>query len=512
MTQFQRRKPLDAKPERTIITGLIVNGDFCKAIIPILKDHPNILAISFTKTISRWIIDYWDRYGKKSPIRDMQDIFDKKKDDYDDGVAEAIKNFLQSISDEYETKQEDFNPEYQIAQAIEYFQARQIEILKGELRKSSSSIEDAQKLKLIKEFSPITLINVVDELESEGHTMKEVFEMDIPEVQWIVNEIIPAVGLTVLAAKPKTGKSSLIFNIALDVALGREIFNKIPVEGPAEVLYLALEDSQDRIKNRGIDILKKDTPPKNCTIFLQEEWSKKISQGGIRKLEEWMVDHPETKLIIIDTLQKIRDPHQKKPGQSYSDDYQALESLQAFAGKHRIAVIVVHHSRKTKADNVFDEISGTTGLTAAVDTLAVMKRVSGKEDDRVLHIRGRDFADKKIVFSLVSDYRWELKGDAPEFLVLESKQRRIIVNYLKMVDGPVQRKELVEKTKNKIGKGVDTLIKKLVNEGRIEKVEYGVYARRGFKRDQRHGKIVEFHRKKLNRSRRNKDTQKAIGI
>ncbi len=88
--------------------------------------------------------------------------------------------------------------------------------------------------------------------------------------------------------------------------------------------------------------------------------------------------HPDTTLIIIDTLQMVRGTGYDN---TYANDYRDLSILKKLADKHRVAILRIHHLRKEGADDVFNRISGTTGVQGAVDssfTLIEDKRGSGK--------------------------------------------------------------------------------------------------------------------------------------
>ena len=487
---IRRRKPaIDTRVERPICTGLIVSEQFLASIRSIYK--PGILKSDFANTVAAWVFEYYDKYGKKAPKEKIEEIWSKEKDNLDPAQAELIKEFLSSISQEYENGQE-FNLAYELDNAREYFRACALDDHWRKVRECATGgrIEDGELL--IQEFRPVIVSNIENE---NGFTMKGLAEMQIQKMQWIIEGIIPT-GLTLLAGKPKMGKSSLILNMAIDVALGRKVFDSIP-SNPGEVLYLALEDTVGRVKTRVEDILNSDEAPENCTVFPQGGWPR-LDQGGLEKLEKWLEDHPDTRLIIIDTIQKIRKP-QKKSGHFYNEDYEALAPLQELAGKHKIAIIGVHHTRKTKADDVFDEISGTTGLTACADTLAVMTRTTGQAD-RILAIRGRDIADQKFAFKLSRDYRWVLAGDAADFQ--DTDQRQAICDYLKRANCPVERAELMKALEGKIGKGMPVLIAKLVENGSIEKISRGIYASRGYQKSEQRDKVIAIGRERVNVKRR----------
>lgn len=92
----------------------------------------------------------------------------------------------------------------------------------------------------------------------------------------------------------------------------------------------------------------------------------RLEDSGLENLEKWLEKHPETGLVIIDTLAKIC---RIKQG-TYDADYEAIAKFKALADKHKIALVLVHHMRKTGAKDEFDVVHGSTGLTGAADTIA----------------------------------------------------------------------------------------------------------------------------------------------
>lgn len=95
-----------------------------------------------------------------------------------------------------------------------------------------------------------------------------------------------------------------------------------------------------------------------------------------QQIEQYLSDFPKTKLVIIDTFQKVRDS-KSTGGKSgmYIGDYDDVSALKNISDKYSIAVIVVHHVRKLKdVSDPFNQVSGSTGITGAADTSFVLKR------------------------------------------------------------------------------------------------------------------------------------------
>lgn len=223
----------------------------------------------------------------------------------------------------------------------------------------------------------------------------ELMSATFPEPRWAVPGLIPE-GVSVLAARPKIGKSWLMLGISIAVASGGRALGQIACQ-PGDVLYLALEDTPRRLQERLSILLDEgETVPER--LYIATEW-RRFDVGGLEDIDVWLTEHPGARMVVVDTLEKVR-PGRKRDGSLYAEDYAALAGLKLLAEKHGIAAPVVHHLRKGKADDPFDTISGTLGLSAAADTNLVLERVRGAAD-AALHITGRDV--EEAVYAL----RWE---------------------------------------------------------------------------------------------------------
>ena len=169
-------------------------------------------------------------------------------------------------------------------------------------------------------------------------------------------------------------------------------------------LYLCLEDSQLRIQNRLFDVTE-DAPPN--VHFCTE--SHILGDGLVEQLEQFLGEHPDTSLIIIDTLQMIRGTAYDN---TYANDYRDLSVLKHLADAHGIAILLIHHLRKEKADDVFNRISGTTAISGAVDssfTLVEERRGSGRAR---LSCIGRDIEYRELELCRNKDNVWEVTDDS----------------------------------------------------------------------------------------------------
>lgn len=469
-----KRRQIDSTLEQKIITGMVVSSEFLKGIIQAYK--PAYLETSFARIVAGWCLDFYKKYGK-APGREVQNIFqDWSRNNKDTAEIDLIAEFLDNLSKQYEGMPEDerkeqFEGQFLLDRAVDHFERHRLKMLAEDMSAHLSNGDLAEAQKLISEHRPI----IRQAKRGQGFSAKELMEMEVPEIRWCIEEVIPE-GLTLLAGKPKTGKSFFLLDAAIALASGTEAFGRVATEA-ADVLYLALEDPTARLRDRLNKMLRDSPAPDRLHLYPSGQWAK-AHEGGMAALEEWMEEHPKTRLVVIDTLERFKKP-QKAPGYHYTEDYASLSALQEFAAKHHIGVVVVHHTRKGAAADPFDEISGTTGLTAAADTLATLSRAATGKEGRVFALRGRDVGEDEMPFRF-ADFRYQLaEGEVEQFQGSESRQS--IVRYLRRADAPVARKALIEVMEEwKVGKGVDTLLQKMVANGDVIKVGYGEYAHKAF--------------------------------
>jgi len=228
--------------------------------------------------------------------------------------------------------------------------------------------------------------------------------MEFPPINWVVPDILPE-GLTILAGKPKLGKSWLALDMALAVAGGGSVLGRECDPGPA--LYLALEDNQRRLQRRLSLIEPHLSWPANMEMNTR---CPRLDQGGLKTIREWIETREGAKLVIVDTLAVVR-PQGNARDTAHASDYAALGGLQQLASNTGVAIMVVHHLRKAGADDPFDTVSGSTGLTGVADTTLILTRREG-EGGCILYGRGRDL--EKLETGLEFDdlaCRWRDLGD-----------------------------------------------------------------------------------------------------
>jgi hypothetical protein len=244
-------------------------------------------------------------------------------------------------------------------------------------------------------------------------------------IQWAIPDILPE-GLTILAGKPKLGKSWLALALAFAVAAGGVAMGTYPVT-QGEVLYLALEDNERRLQSRAKQLLASMSSVPDAIAF-ELRWPR-MDQGGLAYLEEYLQTHPHVRLVVVDTWARVLPKSSNRQRSQYEDDYEALTPLKYLADTYRVSILAIHHLRKMRGDDVLDEITGSIGLTGVVDGALILKRERGQHE-ATLFVTGRDIEQEQH-FALSFDpltAMWTLVGNAEE--VKRTKERQEILDLL----------------------------------------------------------------------------------
>ena len=246
---------------------------------------------------------------------------------------------------------------------------------------------------------------------------RDLQDKEIPPAKFIVAELLPQ-GLALLASPPKYGKSWFVLDLCLSVAAGEQFLNHQTVKRGC--LYLALEDSERRLQDRMNKILQGERAPMGFDYATSVA---DIEHGLIQQLEEYITQHPDTGLIVVDTLQKVRASANGKES-AYSADYKETARLKNFADSHGVCVLLVHHLRKANDDtDPFNRISGTNGIFGAVDTAMVMTRTRRGDGQTTLSVTGRDIDSGE--FSILFDktaWKWKSLGNLEEVTAEQRKE------------------------------------------------------------------------------------------
>jgi hypothetical protein len=290
-------------------------------------------------------------------------------------------------------------------------------------------------------------------------------QMTFSPIKYVVHGYIVE-GLTLFAGKPKIGKSWLLLHAAFAVAEGGLTLGNAQCE-QGDVLYAALEDNQRRLQSRLTKLFGASGWPARLQFTCEMP---RLTEGGLDFIKSWIEGAARPRLVIIDTLAMVRMPNRKDQN-SYDADYAAVKELRDIALKYGIAIVLVHHLRKAEAEDVFDTISGTLGLSGAPDTVMIIQR---SNSGTTLHAKGRDLIEieKAIEFDR-GTCTWMVLGEAGA--IRKSVERIGIVEAL-------QEAGTEPLTPNQIAShwgmkpvNVRKMLARLLTDGVIKKASYGKY-------------------------------------
>ena len=239
-------------------------------------------------------------------------------------------------------------------------------------------------------------LNVID-----GETL---MDMRLAPTKFCIDTLLPQ-GICILGGAPKIGKSWLVLDLCVRIAKGETVWNLKTNKGT--VLYLCLEDTLRRIQER-LNSITDDVP----TEAYFTTTAHTLADGLCDDIRSFVNEHPDTVFIAVDTFQVIRG---HASDTSYGNDYEDLRKLKTLADELNITLLLVHHLRKQSDSDPLNKISGTTGISGAVDAIFVLDKSKRSENNATLVATGRDieYRELEIKFNK-SEHVWELVSDSVE--------------------------------------------------------------------------------------------------
>ncbi len=288
----------------------------------------------------------------------------------------------------------------------------------------------------------------------------DLLALDLPPLRMIVPDLIPE-GTTVLAAPPKIGKSCLVYQMAVEVAIGGELFGQRVATG--SVLYLALEDGKRRGSQRLAAALAGRTLPRGR---LDVQWSaRKIGEGLEDDIRDWLDLHPDAAMVAIDTLGKVR-ARSSGGRNAYELDVEDIGRLQDLFRDRPVALVIVHHIRKDTAGDYLVSVSGTFGLTGSVDTTMVIRRKRLERFGTIL-ATGRDIAEAEVSVQF-DGMTWQA---APPSLGEATFERAEVYRIIEE-SGPIFPAAIAQQT-GQSRQSVANIVNKLVESGAVVRRQGG---------------------------------------
>jgi hypothetical protein len=242
-----------------------------------------------------------------------------------------------------------------------------------------------------------------------------------------------------LAGKPKGGKSYLMLQICMGIAHGGYVLGNTAVEC-GDVLYVDMENGEEVLQERAIDALHGQRCPANFYCVTD---APRLDEGCLAFIEQWMIDHPATRIIVLDTFEAIRPLEKGDRGNSnaFRSDYAALRPLADLSKRVRVAIVVIHHIAKREVDDIFAAINGSYGINASVDNLLVLGQ---KGNEVILAAKGRRVRPTERALNWDQDTaQWTDQGEAAD--VHQSSERREVIGILRDAGQPLTPKEFSER-------------------------------------------------------------------
>ena len=235
----------------------------------------------------------------------------------------------------------------------------------------------------------------------DGETL---VDMKLPPTRFCVQTLLPE-GVTILGGAPKIGKSWLVLDLCIRIAKGESIWNLATRKGT--ILYLCLEDTLRRVQERLLSIT--DDVPKNVFFTVA---AKTLTDGLCKQIRQFAAEHPDTVLVAIDTFQMVRG---NDTDTSYANDYQEVRQIKELADELSISILLVHHLRKQGDSDPLNKLSGTTGISGAVDAAFVLDKSKRSHSNATLICTGRDIEYRELELKFSKDScTWELVADSAE--------------------------------------------------------------------------------------------------
>jgi hypothetical protein len=254
-------------------------------------------------------------------------------------------------------------------------------------------------------------------------TAAELMDTELPPIKSVVSDILNE-GVTLFAGKAKVGKTWLAQGISIATATGGVALGTKPVE-QGEVLNLALEDNKRRLQKRLRKLLPSGVAPPG--LHMAVEWPR-ADEGGVERLADFLTEHPDTRLVVIDTFARFKSRAMGRRSQ-YDEDRDAVDPLIPIAAEHNVSIVLVH-LRESESDDPLDMIHGSAGLTGGVDGALVLKRQRGRAD-AFLHVDGRDI-EHPMELALKFDQTaatWAIIGEAEEYRMSEGRRETLTSAY-----------------------------------------------------------------------------------
>ena len=311
---------------------------------------------------------------------------------------------------------------------------------------------------------------------ANGIDLKGLITTDIPPLRYAVNPILPE-GLVCIAGRPKAMKSWLMYKLCFCVENGLNFLGHKVEQGNA--LYLALEDSKRRLKERAF----KMGHEKNKNFPTTDIEAPYLGMGLEEDLQKWIDGVSKPKLIVVDTLARVKAAVGFKKGTAYDIDNELLRKLQHLAITNGVCIAFVTHLSKATQDYNFDKITGSVGLQGMTDAMWLIDRGDNSPNASITG-RGRDILDFEYAVKWNDEtMTYDYMGN--KVVIEMNENRKLILDAMKSLkDGGVSEvrpsdviKYYGEKATSKKGKNISRTMQRMADDFEIQSLpKYGFYS------------------------------------
>ena len=251
---------------------------------------------------------------------------------------------------------------------------------------------------------------------------QELWDKEIEPTMFAVEGLIPE-GLTILSAPQKIGKSFMSLQLCMAVATGKEFLGLKTRQGQS--LYLALEDGEKNAKERQLQTIEDGDKALVGKNMFWEFSVPTLENGFIKRLDDLVGKLPELRLVVVDVYAMI-NREMKSNGSAYDRDYRSGIDLRKWANEHGVALVVITHTTKAAHDDMYQNTTGTNGVTGCADTTVTISK-HPSETEAVIMAKGRKMREICLRSYLDDNGVWQLSHEEPSDEYRRSKIREIVL-------------------------------------------------------------------------------------
>jgi RecA-family ATPase len=223
-----------------------------------------------------------------------------------------------------------------------------------------------------------------------GFTLTSAMNLKSRQHQWLVEGMFLEVGLSMITAKPKVGKSTFARQLAYSVAEGVDFLNAQAKRG--DVLYFSLEGPEDIVKEHLVKLGYTET---RGTVHVVHELMPFHGEQGLTLLDETLGQLQNVRLVVLAPAHKFLRP---VDSDKYDVVSSALEKLEAVAKKHRLQIQIVAHGKKRATTDAGDSTIGSTAYRGGTDTNVYLTKIGANRFVETEQRRGNALEQSHLIF------------------------------------------------------------------------------------------------------------------